>query len=132
MRKVIFTISSILCAMILALGLSSCKAHDTEPTPQPGPGNQSGNGEAQAIINGGFVDSEGAADVNKSPAVTETYHNYGTEQGEKIDFCFYKGNETVLEYEIITKNYAGEGETEKGYVSDHYGVIATFKKFKAS
>ena len=39
-----------------------------------------------------------------------------------------KGEETVLSYEIISKKYIGEMDTEPGFVSDHYGVITVFER----
>ena len=78
------------------------------------------------INNGGFVDARKVALEDKS-VVNGTYHNYGTKESE-IDFCFYKGDEVVLEYEIISQKYISEGETEPGFVSDHYGVIVVFER----
>ena len=80
----------------------------------------------EAIIRGGFADSRDAAAEDVS-VVSGSYHAYGQKESE-IDFCFFKGEETVLRYEIISKNYISEGESEPGFVSDHYGVMATFKK----
>lgn len=80
----------------------------------------------EAIIRGGFADSRDAAAEDVS-VVSGSYHAYGQKESE-IDFCFFKGEETVLQYEIISKNYISEGESEPGFVSDHYGVMATFKK----
>jgi endonuclease/exonuclease/phosphatase family metal-dependent hydrolase len=79
-----------------------------------------------AIVNGGFTDSRRAALMDIS-IVNGSYHAYVGKDRE-IDFCFFKGDETAIEYEIISKNYISEGETEPGFVSDHYGVIVTFKK----
>lgn len=78
------------------------------------------------ITQNGFVDSRDAAAEDIS-VVSGSYHAYGKKESE-IDFCFYRGDETVLQYEIISKSYISEGESEPGFVSDHYGVIATFKK----
>lgn len=80
----------------------------------------------EAIIRGGFADSRDVAAEDVS-VVSGSYHAYGQKESE-IDFCFFKGEETVLRYEIISKNYISEGESEPGFVSDHYGVMATFKK----
>jgi endonuclease/exonuclease/phosphatase family metal-dependent hydrolase len=78
------------------------------------------------VDNGDFVDARTVAAADNS-VVNGTFHAYGTADME-IDFCFYRGDETVLEYEIISQKYISEGETEAGFVSDHYGVIVTFKK----
>ena len=78
------------------------------------------------VENGDFVDARTVAAADNS-VVNGTFHDYGTADME-IDFCFYRGDETVLEYEIISQKYVSEGETEAGFVSDHYGVIVTFKK----
>ena len=80
----------------------------------------------ESIKRGGFVDSRDVA-IEDISVVDGTYHAYGKKESE-IDFCFYRGEETVLQYEIISKKYVSEGETEPGFVSDHYGVIVTFKK----
>ena len=75
-----------------------------------------------------FVDSRSVAREDKS-TVNVTCHEYfeGEEQWV-FDYCFFKGEDTVLSYEIISKNYAGEMDTEPGFVSDHYGVIAVFER----
>lgn len=78
------------------------------------------------ITRADFIDSHTVAETDAS-TVGGTYHNFGKKERE-IDFCFYRGEETVLEYEVISQNYASEGESEPGYVSDHYGVLVTFKK----
>ncbi|MBQ8302586.1 MAG: hypothetical protein IJX97_03440 [Clostridia bacterium] len=114
MRKVIFTISSILCAMILALGLSSCKAPDTEPTTQPGPGNQSGNGEAQAIINGGFE----SADLS---GWTVEYGNAFDDDcvSSKKSFMF----DNDQNYNVLSINQTGNWYlTGKGYHGKYSGA----------
>ena len=80
----------------------------------------------EAIIKSGFADSRDVA-IEDISVVNGSYHAYGKKENE-IDFCFFKGNEDVLQYEIISKSYISEGETEPGFVSDHYGVMATFKK----
>ena len=80
----------------------------------------------EAIIRVGFADSRDVAAEDVS-VVSGSYHAYGQKESE-IDFCFFKGEETVLRYEIISKKYISEGESEPGFVSDHYGVMATFKK----
>ena len=57
-----------------------------------------------------------------------TYHAYGhIEGGREVDFCFHKGNDTVLSYEIIDKKYTTKSNSEAGFVSDHYGILATFQ-----
>ena len=78
----------------------------------------------KAIVEGGFTDARrsGAEDLS---VVDGSYHAY-TGKDREIDFCFFKGEETALKYEIISKSYISEGETEPGFVSDHYGVIVTF------
>lgn len=78
------------------------------------------------ILSGGFTDSGTAATEDD---VDVTFHGYGKVEPEMIDFCFYKGNVTALEYEIITENY---DDNEYVYVSDHYGVIATFQNNKSN
>ncbi len=78
------------------------------------------------IYSRAFIDVRDLAleDLSKGKG---TYHAFGhIENGKEIDFCFHRGNDTVLSYEIIDKNYASEGETEEGFVSDHYGVLVTF------
>ena len=72
----------------------------------------------------GFTDSHSAAKKDLS-TVKGSYHGYSNLDRE-IDFCFFKGADRVLTYEIISKDYAGEGESTPGFVSDHYGVMATF------
>lgn len=79
-----------------------------------------------AIIEGGFADSRKAA-LEDLSTVAGSYHGYENKDRE-IDFCFFNSDETVLSYEIISKGYAGDDDTEPGYVSDHYGVLATFKR----
>ena len=80
----------------------------------------------QTLSRAGFTDAHKVALEDKS-VVGGTYHNYGTKESE-IDFCFYRGEEVVLEYEIISQKYISEGETEPGFVSDHYGVITVFER----
>ena len=79
-----------------------------------------------SITAGGFVDSRIVAAEDLSE-VKGTYHAYG-EHNTEIDFCFYKGKQNVLSYEIISKKYLGEMDTEPGYVSDHYGVFVVFER----
>ena len=79
-----------------------------------------------SIEYGGFVDARKVALENNS-TVDGTYHAYG-KQSQEIDFCFFKGEDTVLSYEIISKKYIGEMDTEPGFVSDHYGVISVFER----
>jgi endonuclease/exonuclease/phosphatase family metal-dependent hydrolase len=78
------------------------------------------------ITGGKFVDAHKSALEDKS-TVGGSYHGYEDHNSE-IDFCFYKGKETVLSYEIISKKYVGEMDTEPGFVSDHYGVITVFER----
>ena len=57
-----------------------------------------------------------------------TYHSYGhIENGKEIDFCFHRGNDEVLSYQIIDKKYAAGNDTEAGFVSDHYALLITFE-----
>ena len=57
-----------------------------------------------------------------------TYMNYDASiGGNEIDFCFYKGNNVITEYQIISKLYKAEGDSVEGFVSDHYGVKVTFE-----
>lgn len=92
-----------------------------------------GSDPYNAIINGGFVDSETDKNNVTKDGVNITFHDYWAndpnDPPSKIDFCFYKGNVTALEYEIITENY---DDNEYVYVSDHYGVIATFQNNKSN
>ena len=59
--------------------------------------------------------------------VKATYTNYGKSSGYEIDFCFYKGNDVITEYQIISKLYCAEGDSAEGYVSDHFGIKITFE-----
>ena len=53
-------------------------------------------------------------------------HFFGNvEKGKDECFWFARGYGEVLSYEIITKKYKGEKDTEAGYVSDHYGILIT-------
>lgn len=56
MRKLIFTISSILCIIFLLCGLTGCK----NKNPDPNPDNQGGNeqSEPKVLINGGFESAD--------------------------------------------------------------------------
>ena len=74
----------------------------------------------------GFVDTRKAALEDRSN-VKGTFHDYGQSDRE-IDFCFSKGEESVLSYEIISKKYMGEMDSEPGFVSDHYGVMVVFER----
>lgn len=74
----------------------------------------------------GFVDTHKAALEDRSN-VKGTFHDYGQSDRE-IDFCFSKGEEAVLSYEIISKKYMGEMDSEPGFVSDHYGVMVVFER----
>ena len=78
------------------------------------------------VTNCNFVDAHTVA-LEDISTVTGSFHGYG-EHNSEIDFCFFKGEETVLSYEIISKKYIGEMDTEPGFVSDHYGVITVFER----
>ena len=77
-----------------------------------------------AIRMGGFVDARTIANEDVAP-IRGTYHGY-TSGANEIDYCFVLNPGEVLTYDIITKHYVSEGETEPGFVSDHYGVLVTF------
>ncbi len=67
-----------------------------------------------------FIDVRDLAKEDLS-AGKGTYHAFGKiDGGKETSFCFHRGNDTVLSYEIIDKSY-------DGYVSDHYGVLVTFE-----
>lgn len=65
-----------------------------------------------------LADSHKTAWTDQS-TVTRTYHGYQESGGGEIDFIFHNDKTTPVYYEIISKDY-------KGFVSDHYGVIAEF------
>ena len=73
-----------------------------------------------------FVDSRSVA-LEDNSTVNASYHGYNGQE-YMFDYCFFKGEDTVLYYEIISKNYIGEMDTEAGFVSDHYGVITVFER----
>ena len=80
------------------------------------------------IYSRAFVDARDLAAEDLSEG-KGTYHGYGRlESGKEkeMNFCFHRGNDTVYSYEIIEKQYAANGESEAGYISDHYGVLVTF------
>lgn len=74
-----------------------------------------------------FVESRSVT-LNDNSTVNESFHGYNEEQAYMFDYCFFRGDDTVLSYEIISKNYIGEMDTEPGFVSDHYGVITVFER----
>lgn len=74
----------------------------------------------------GFVDSRSVT-LEDNSTVNASYHGYNGQE-YMFDYCFFKGDDTVLSYEIISTNYIGEMDTEPGYVSDHYGVITVFER----
>lgn len=78
------------------------------------------------MLNGGFVDSR-TVTLEDISTVNASYHGYNGQE-YMFDYCFFRGEDTVLSYEIISKNYIGEMDTEPGYVSDHYGVITVFER----
>ena len=78
------------------------------------------------MTDSGFVDSRFVALEDRS-TVNASFHGYGAEE-YLFDYCFFKGEDSVLSYEIISKNYAGEMDTEPGFVSDHYAVMAVFER----
>ena len=72
-------------------------------------------------------DAHIAAAVDGS-TVSVTYHGYNDNgSGKEIDFCFANSKSTALRYEIIEDKYAAEDSDAPGFVSDHYGVLATFQ-----
>lgn len=74
----------------------------------------------------GFVNTKGVAEKNLS-SKEGSYHRFDPESsGREIDFCFYKGEEKVLSYEIISKSYKGANDSEADFISDHYAVAARF------
>ena len=75
----------------------------------------------------GFVESRSVT-LKDNSTVNESFHGYNEEQPYMFDYCFFKGEDKVIYYEIISKNYIGEMDTEPGFVSDHYGVITVFER----
>ena len=73
-----------------------------------------------------FVDTR-AVTLEDNSKGKVSFHGYNGQE-YMFDYCFFKGDDTVLSYEIITKNYIGEMDTEPGFVSDHYGVISVFER----
>ena len=75
------------------------------------------SGEAfYRLLTSVYRDSRETAIVDLS-RVNYTFHNYGKSSSTIIDYCFHSpGNITVLDYQILDKDY-------DGYVSDHYGVL---------
>lgn len=79
------------------------------------------------IYDRAFVDVRDLAKEDAS-AGKGTYHSYGNiENGKEIDFCFHRGNDEVLSYQIIDKKYTAGNDTEAGFVSDHYAILVTFE-----
>ena len=74
-----------------------------------------------------FVDSRTVA-LEDNSTVNESYHGYNSGDPYMFDYCFFKGEDTVVYYEIISKNYVGVMDTEPGFVSDHYGVFTVFER----
>ena len=59
---------------------------------------------------------------------SSTYNGFDKNNNKyEIDFCFYKGDDVVAEYDIVTDFYKAEGDSEAGFVSDHYAVKVTFE-----
>lgn len=80
-----------------------------------------------SIYDRAFIDTRDitANDLSKGKG---TYHVFGEiENGMETSFIFHRGNDDVTSYEIIDKKYTAKGQTAPGYVSDHYGVLVTFK-----
>lgn len=78
------------------------------------------------LIKSGFADSRVIVSEDIAP-MKGTFHAYRDgETTSEIDFCFVMNAGEALEYDIITKKYASLGESEPGFVSDHYGVLVTF------
>lgn len=78
------------------------------------------------VVDAGFADSRVIVTEDVAP-MKGTFHSYRDgETNSEIDFCFVMNAGEALEYDIITKKYASEGESEVGFVSDHYGVLVTF------
>ena len=80
------------------------------------------------IYSRAFVDARDLAAEDLSEG-KGTYHGYGRlESGKEkeMNFCFHRGADAIYSYEIIDKKYAANGESEAGYISDHYGVLITF------
>ena len=82
------------------------------------------------IEDGGFVDPQKVA-LEDTSTVNGTYHGYNGQE-YMFDYCFFRGEDTVLQYEIVSKNYIGEMDTEPGFVSDHYGVFVVFERKAAN
>jgi endonuclease/exonuclease/phosphatase family metal-dependent hydrolase len=82
------------------------------------------------IEDGGFVDPQKVA-LEDTSTVNGTYHGYNGQE-YMFDYCFFRGEDTVLHYEIVSKNYIGEMDTEPGFVSDHYGVFVVFERKAAN
>lgn len=76
------------------------------------------------LLENGFVDSHTVAEDDQS-TVNGSYHAFENKDRE-IDFCFFKGDKQVTVYDIINEPYVAAGETEPGFVSDHYAVVAVF------
>ena len=79
------------------------------------------------VLADGFTDSRSVA-AKDSSVKKGTYQRFDREDdGREIDFCFFKGEEKVLEYRIISSLYQGKGDAEADFVSDHYALMAIFK-----
>ena len=102
------------CMIYLTADLNSTEAEDAHTT----------------IYNNAFVDVRDLAKEDMSEG-KGTYHSFGNiENGKEIDFCFHRGNDEVLSYQIIDKKYAAGTDTEAGFVSDHYALLVTFEMAK--
>ena len=66
-------------------------------------------------------------DTRPADATEGTYVSLTSGNSYLIDFCFYKGEATVEKYEILTKQYKGDGDSVEMRVSDHNAVKVIFK-----
>jgi endonuclease/exonuclease/phosphatase family metal-dependent hydrolase len=83
-----------------------------------------GSAYDELIVSRGYADVRDMAKVDNSE-VLGTNHFFGNaEQGREESFWFTRTNKSeILSYEIISKKYKGENDTEAGFVSDHYGIL---------
>jgi endonuclease/exonuclease/phosphatase family metal-dependent hydrolase len=73
----------------------------------------------------GYDDVRNLALEDRSEGYGANHFFGNVEKGKDECFWFARGYGEVLSYEIITKKYKGEKDTEAGYVSDHYGILIT-------
>ena len=65
-------------------------------------------------------------DTRPSGNTMETYIGSGSSK-YILDYCFYKGEDVVDSFEILTKKYQASGDASAMLVSDHYAVKVVFK-----